>query len=327
MKSVEMAVAIAISSAFVSAPSGAQSISKDIPARIEAIPIQTLTISDEQFLKGDAYGIPTTIAGVLHVAQGPDRLPLVIFIAGSSGLGPVTETWDRQFEEMGISTFAMDSFAARGIVSTVVDQSQLGWFNMILDLYRSMAALAAHPRVDPTRIVVMGWSRGGRAALYASMRRFQKMWNPAGIDLAAYIPLYPPCDMTLIGDTDIVDRPVRIFHGTSDDWVPIAPCQAYVARLEQSGKNVKLTAFEGASHAYDYPNLPATPREVKNAYIPLCTLVEEPPGTMINTQTKKPFTYNDSCVGRDPHVAYSAASTRATEDAVKSLLKGVFKLN
>jgi hypothetical protein len=25
-------------------------------ARIEAIPIQTLTISDEQFLKGDAYG-------------------------------------------------------------------------------------------------------------------------------------------------------------------------------------------------------------------------------------------------------------------------------
>ena len=33
---------------------------KDIAARVEAIPIQTLTISDEQFLKGDG---PT--AGVL----------------------------------------------------------------------------------------------------------------------------------------------------------------------------------------------------------------------------------------------------------------------
>jgi hypothetical protein len=45
-------------------------------ARIEAIPIQTLTISDEQFLKGDAYGRPTTIAGTLRIAKGAGRLPL-----------------------------------------------------------------------------------------------------------------------------------------------------------------------------------------------------------------------------------------------------------
>jgi hypothetical protein len=94
-------------------PAAAQSLSKDIAARIEAIPIQTLTISDEQFLKGDAYGKPTTIAGVLRVAQGSGRLPLVIFIAGSSGFGPVSDVWDRQFGEMGISTFEMDSFAGR----------------------------------------------------------------------------------------------------------------------------------------------------------------------------------------------------------------------
>jgi len=44
----------------------ADTVSKDVAARVEAIPIQTLTISDEQFLKGDAYGRPTTIAGVLR---------------------------------------------------------------------------------------------------------------------------------------------------------------------------------------------------------------------------------------------------------------------
>jgi dienelactone hydrolase len=308
-------------------PAAAQSLSKDIAARIEAIPIQTLTISDEQFLKGDAYGKPTTIAGVLRVAQGSGRLPVVIFIAGSSGFGPVADVWDRQFEEMGISTFAMDSFAGRGIVSTVIDQSQLGWFNMILDLYRSLAVLAAHPRVDPTRIAVMGWSRGGRAALYSSMKRFQKMWNPGGVEPAAYIPLYPPCDMTLVGDTDVSDRPITIFHGSSDDWTPIAPCQEYLARLQPGAKNVKLVAFPDTWHAYDYPNVPTAPTVVKNAYVPLCTLVEEPLGTMTNTQTKKPFTYGDSCVGTDPRVAYSASSTRATQDAVKALLREVFKLN
>src|SRR6202048_1997893 len=214
MKHLTTALGIAIVTA-LSPPAAAEPLSKYSSARIEAIPIQTLTISDEQFLKGDAYGKPTTIAGVLRAAQGSGRLPVVIFIAGSSGFGPVSDVWDRQFEEMGISTFEMDSFAGRGIVSTVIDQSQLGWFNMILDLYRSLAVLAAHPRGDPTRAAGMGWSRGGRAALYASMRRFQKMWNPGGIEPAAYIPLYPPCDMTLIGDTDISDRPVRIFPGRS----------------------------------------------------------------------------------------------------------------
>jgi acetyl esterase/lipase len=106
-----------------------------------------------------------------------------------------------------------------------------------------------------------------------------------------------------------------------------APSQGYVARLQQSSKHVKLVAFPDTWHAFDYPNVPTTPTLVKNAYVPLCTLVEEPLGTMMNTQTKKPFTYNDSCVGRDPHVAYSAASTRATQDAVKALLREVFRLN
>src|SRR5712675_2251750 len=138
MKHLVTAIGIGIT-IVMATPAAAEPLAKDIPARIEAIPIQTLTISDEQFLKGDAYGKPTTIAGVLRVAQGSGRLPVVIFIAGSSGFGPVSDVWDRQFAEMGISTFEMDSFAGRGIVSTVIDQSQLGWFNMILDLYRSLA--------------------------------------------------------------------------------------------------------------------------------------------------------------------------------------------
>ncbi len=326
MKNLVTAIGFGIAIA-LAAPAPAETLSKDIAARIEAIPIQTLTISDEQFLKGDAHGKPATIAGVLRVAQGTGRLPLVIFVAGSGGFAPNTDVWDRQFEEMGISTFAMDSFAGRGIVSTVVDQSQLGRLNMILDAYRSLAVLAAHPRVDPTRIAVMGWSRGAQAALYSSLRRFQKMWNPGGIDPAAYIALYPPCNMTFTGDTDVSEHPIMMFHGISDDYVPASACQGYLARLQQGSKNVKMITFPNTWHAFDFPNFPQTPTIAQNAQTTLCALKEEPLGTMLNTETQKPFTYADACVGRDPHVAYSAASTRATEDAVKALLKTVFKLN
>jgi dienelactone hydrolase len=317
-------VGIAITTA---ASASADPLSRDIAARIEAIPIQTLTLSDEQFLRGDAYGKPATIAGALRIAQGSGRLPLVIFVPGSGGFAPNTDVWDREFEEMGISTFAMDSFAGRGIVSTVVDQSQLGRLNMILDVYRSLAVLAAHPRVDPTRIAVMGWSRGAQAALYSSLKRFQKTWNPGGIEPTAYIALYPPCNMNFVGDTDVSEHPIMMFHGTSDDYVPVAPCRGYFERLQKISKNVRMIEFPDTWHAYDFPNFPAAPIVAQNAQTTLCALKEEPVGTMMNTETNKPFTYTDTCVGRNPHIAYSATSTHATENAVRALLKEVFKLN
>jgi len=227
MKYLAMSIGAGITFA-LAMTAAAQPLSKDIAARIEAIPIQTLTISDEQFLKGDAYGKPTTIAGVLRVAQGSGRLPLVILVAGSGGFAPNADVWDRQFQEMGISTFAVDSFAGRGIVSTVVDQSQLGRLNMILDVYRSLAVLAAHPRVDPTRIAVMGFSRGGQAALYSSLKRFQRIWNPGGIEPATYIALYPPCITTFVGDTP---RLAIIRFGCSTAYRMITSKSAPVATI------------------------------------------------------------------------------------------------
>src|SRR5262245_28418234 len=127
---------------------------------IETIPIQSLTISDEQFLKvGDSSRRPTAISGKFRVAPDSGRLPLVILMHGSGGIEENAAVWERLFASLGISTFEIDSFTGRGIVSTVADQSQLGRLNMILDLYRGLAILAVHPRVDPSRIAVMGFSR------------------------------------------------------------------------------------------------------------------------------------------------------------------------
>src|SRR3981081_4878621 len=77
---------------------------------------------------------------------------------------------------MGISTFVIDGFTGRGLTSVNTDQASLGRLNFILDIYRALDILAKHPRVDPERIALMGFSRGGQAALYASLRRSHKMW-------------------------------------------------------------------------------------------------------------------------------------------------------
>jgi dienelactone hydrolase len=235
--------------------------------------------------------------------------------------------WERVFGSLGVSTFAIDSFTGRGIVSTVADQSQLGRLNMVLDLYRSLAVLAADPRIDPGRIAVMGFSRGGQATLYASLKRFQKMWNPSGIDPAVYIALYAPCITTYINDTRVTDHPIRIFHGRSDDWVEVTPCRAYFERLRRAAKDVQMTEFPNTWHAFDYPSLPSDPVVVPYAQTTHCVLKEEPVGTIINMATHKPFTFADGCLGRGAHVAYSAKATGATEEALKTLLERIYKLN
>ena len=43
------------------------------------------------------------------------------------------------------------------------------------------------------------------------------MYAPKGVEFAAYIPFYAPCYMTFIGDEDVSDKPIRLFHGAADD--------------------------------------------------------------------------------------------------------------
>src|SRR5258708_3346081 len=81
---------------------------------------------------------------------------------------------------------------------------------------RSHEMLAAHARIDPARIAVMGFSRGGQSALYSSMRRFQEMWSPRA-QFALHIPLYASCSSTFARDTDVT-APIRQHHGLADDY-------------------------------------------------------------------------------------------------------------
>ena len=101
-------------------------------SRIEVVPVESITISDEQFLSGEGTGKPTTVAGVLRLDSSARPAPLVIFIAGSGGFNQSVDVLSQQFEQIGISTFALDGFAARNIADTVSDQSQLGRLNMIV---------------------------------------------------------------------------------------------------------------------------------------------------------------------------------------------------
>src|SRR5262249_47658597 len=298
----------------------------DMPGRTALHWSDTLRPPYAQFLPGAANGWARATCGQLRIAKGSGRLPLVVLQHGSGGMAANVEMWAREFNAMGVSTFALDGFTGRGLAQVSTNQALLGRLNFILDIYRALDVLAKHPRVDAQEIVLMGFSRGGQAALYASLKRFHKMWNRSGIEFAAYIPFYPDCATTFVSDTDVADRPIRIFGGTQDDYNPIALCKVYVERLTAAGRNVKLTEYPNASHAFDNPLGPVPAAVAANGQtVRHCVIREEPAGLLINASTREPFTYKDPCVELNPHVGYDVAATEAAKASIKEFLKTVFK--
>jgi dienelactone hydrolase len=125
---------------------------------------------------------------------------------------------------------------------------------MIGDAYRALELLATHPRIDPARITVMGFSKGGGVALYAALTRFQRLQGSANARFAHHIAFYPPCFISYIGDEAVTDRPIRLFQGTADDLAPVDRCRSYVERLRRAGADAQLTAYDGAHHQFDRPS-------------------------------------------------------------------------
>jgi dienelactone hydrolase len=295
-------------------------------ARIEIRPVKTMTLTDEQFLTGVKDGKPDVIGGELRIPRpGTDRLPAMVLVHGSGGIGGNVDNWSQELNKIGIATFILDGFTGRGIVDVGTDQRQLGMLTMINDAYRVLELLAKHPRIDPSRIGIMGFSRGGMVALYASVKRFQRMHGPGDIEFAAYVGFYTPCYITFIDDGELSDRPIRLFHGSADDYVPVGPCQEYVKRLQKAGKNVQLVEYSDAYHVFDYPAF-KTPLRVPEAQtVRNCRLEENPAGQIINSRTKKPVSV-DPCTERGATVAYNAqAHSEAVKD-VKQFLTMTFKL-
>jgi predicted dienelactone hydrolase len=74
----------------------------DMAARTELHSIDTLTLSDAQFLSGDTNGKVTTTAGQLRIATGSGRMPVVVLQHGSGGMAGNIEMWAREFSAMGV---------------------------------------------------------------------------------------------------------------------------------------------------------------------------------------------------------------------------------
>jgi dienelactone hydrolase len=198
---------------------------------------------------------------------------------------------------------------------------------MVADAYRALEMLAKHPRIDATRIAVMGFSRGGQSALYSAMNRLYGTLGPTNnLRFAAHIAFYPDCVTSYRADTEVSDRPIRILHGSADNYNPVAPCRAYMERLTKAQKDVQLVEYPDAHHVFDGPFV-RTPLVLPAAITTRrCQLAEADDSEIINRETQKPFTFADACVEKGTTVAFNEAANAKARAFVREFLTEVFKL-
>jgi dienelactone hydrolase len=210
-----------------------------------------------ELLQGNKSGETVNVVGHLFLPPGNEKVPAVVLVHGSGGIyKALLDYWPKQFNAAGIAVFTLDMFGPRGVQSTAEDQSQVPFAADVADAFAALRVLATHPRIDPRRIAVMGFSRGGIATLRASVERIvaaQKL--PDGLRFAAFVPTYAGgCAgvFRLVVKPGVFSKaPILFIHGDADDYTPIAPCQDYADRIGKSGTPVEFVTIEGAQHKFD----------------------------------------------------------------------------
>ena len=230
---------------------------KGTKIEFESMPI--LTIKD--FLNGVVPEKRNTIWGTLNFpANAPDKnVPVVVIMHGMSGIDTHEEHWMNVFNSIGIATFMVDSNWGRKKCKKDSNlKKDIKWcaaanrgMNRVIDGYGALELLSNHPRIDPKRIGCIGMSLGARGCLYLNVKRFQKMWGTPGLDFAASVPMYPPCNVTYKEDDEITDTPIRIHVGELDTYFPVDSCVNYVARLKAKGKDVDIKVYPDTHHSFE----------------------------------------------------------------------------
>ena len=300
--------------------------------RIEVHPIPTLDLSTVEVLAGKTDGTARSIAGELRLPLSTAaRVPAVIFMHGDAGALSSQVAWIAELNEIGVAVFTVDSFSGRGAIGKTAGLAVEGAgahssTARVVDAYKALAVLAPHPRLHSGRIALMGVASGGRVAINAAMTRFARAFAPADASFAAFIALYPACNLRLKDDTALVAAPLRIHHGSNDVIAQAEACRVYVERLLAAGRDADFAEYAGAQHGYDNPPGMPTLQAPQAPNSSRCTYREREDGWLVNEATGKPVTLNDDCVGIGLSSASHPQATAATYAAVKAFLRQQFKL-
>lgn len=202
---------------------------------------------------------PVVLSGTLTFPTKPvlekdGKSPAVILMHGSGGISREREhAWAERLNSWGMAAFVLDSFTGRGIKPpNYADKNFVHGVAHVLDAYLSLQLLATHPRIDGSRVAVMGFSKGGQASLDAIFEPFRvaALGPSPRYAFAAYVPFYPYCNFRHVSK-DLASAPMLMLLAGRDEMTEPKPCENTAAWLKARGVSVKVVVYPDAHHGFD----------------------------------------------------------------------------
>lgn len=202
---------------------------------------------------------PVVISGELALPDNSPlarggRMPALILMHGSGGISEGREhAWAKRLNAIGVATFIVDSFSGRDIRPPMyAGQTQfVSFVAHLLDAYLALEILVTHPQIDPTRIAIMGFSRGGETSVNAVFEPFRAgALGVSQLRFAAYIPFYPFCNFRH-SSKKLLTAPMLMLLGGADEETEPLPCQHLAEELKERGVPVRVIVYPGAHHGFD----------------------------------------------------------------------------
>ena len=178
------------------------------------------------------------------------RLPLVVVVPGSLGVAPSHVAHAETLTNEGYAAFVLDSFGARGVTSTVANQTQFSFAASAYDVLAAWTVLVEHPEIDGTRIGAQGHSRGGSAVLTAATRRFCDAVLGRGRGLIGILAAYPWSGQQFL-DPRLGTTELRVLMGDADEWCSPMQAQGHAQAIRLAGGTASMRLFASAHHSFD----------------------------------------------------------------------------
>jgi dienelactone hydrolase len=183
-------------------------------------------------------------------AQSGGKVPAVVLMHGSAGVEPSMAQWVEALNAIGVATFVVRSFDARGVKRTVEDQSLVPAGADLMDAFQALVYLASNPRIDAQRIGVMGFSRGGTVAFRTAVEAFRKTVVKSDLRFAFHIPVYAGCAQ-VYWSPQLSSAPILNLVGTADDYTTAELCERLAKRYADAGASVRTIKYPDAHHSWD----------------------------------------------------------------------------
>lgn len=189
-----------------------------------------------------------------HDTAHEDRRPCVLIAHAWDGQNAIMRSMAEGCAEQGYVGFALDVYG-KGVRGEVTgDNSHLmGPFieDRALLRRRMLAGLEAakrHPRVDPTRIAVVGYCFGGLCALDLARSAPEGLTGAVSIHGVLHPPSLPPS----FGAQPPITASVLLLHGWEDPTARPDAVLAIARELTDAGADWQLQAYGHSMHAFTF---------------------------------------------------------------------------